>query len=145
MAPCRVTGTVLVTLLLLSSAVACGGVAGGERAGAGLGGSEAGKATSDQPPKVSIRNQAQWEVSAELQQQKVGGRAFRRSVPAGETVTFGGLTAEQYAVILTQPNSPGIVARIDGVVLQPTSECAVVFTSERRFPGKGDATIECKP
>lgn len=126
-------------------ALACGfGVAGGERAGAGLGGREAGKAASDLPPRVTVRNQAQWEIRAELQQQKVGGRAFHRSVPSGEAVTFGGLEPGPYAAVLTQANAPGLVARIDEVRLTATSDCTVVFTSERPFPGKGEATVQCK-
>src|SRR3990172_12153904 len=69
-------GALLLLLVVTQASLACGfGVAGGERAGAGLGGPEAAKAASDQPPKVSIRNQAKWEIRAELQQQKGGGEA----------------------------------------------------------------------
>lgn len=135
----------MALLLIVSLVLACGfGVAGGERAGAGLGGAEASKAASELPPRVTVRNQAKWEIRAELQQQKVGGRAFHRSVPPGEAVVFGGLPPEQYAVILTQPNSPGIVARLEGVAIQESSDCTVVFNSERQYPGRGEATIECK-
>ena len=138
-------GALLLLLVVTQASLACGfGVAGGERAGSGLGGPEAAKAASDLPPKVTIRNQAKWEIRAELQQQKVGGKAYNRSVRPGGTVTFGGLELVEYSVILTQPNAPGMVARIDQVTLQATSECTVVFTSERQYPGKGDATIECK-
>lgn len=125
--------------------LACGlGVPGGERAGAGLGASEAGRAASDLPPRVTVRNQANWEIRAELQQQSVGGRSYHRSVPSGEAVVFGSLPPERYSVVLTQPNSPGIVARLDGVTIQGTSDCMVVFASDRQYPGKGEATIECK-